>query len=96
MINVKFNEKSEQDLKEIYQYSYFQYGKTKADYYINDLKQCLNFLAENPLVARERHEFKQPVRIHHHAKHLVIYQQLAENILIIRLLHERVEIKKHL
>jgi hypothetical protein len=50
-------------------------------------------LAENPLICPERIEFVPPVRIHHHDKHLVVYIYENNAILIIRLLHERMDIK---
>jgi len=96
MKGIELTEKAEHDLKDIYQYGYLQYGEIKVDAYIKDLEKSLQFLAENPLIVRERLELKPPVRIHHHAKQNIIYQQTAEGILIIRLLHERMEIKNHL
>lgn len=41
-------------------------------------------------------KFKPPVRIHQHNQHLVIYIQENDDILIIRLLHKRMNIKNHL
>ena len=96
MPNIQFSEQAKQDLKEIYQYGYFEYGEIKADNYMNELEECFEFLFKNPLAARERLEFKPPVRIHYHAKHLIVYQKTTAGILIIRLLHQRMEIKNHL
>lgn len=43
-----------------------------------------------------RNEFEPPVRIHHHGRHLIVYQNQNEHILIIRILHDSMDIEQHL
>jgi toxin ParE1/3/4 len=96
MSGFQLSKKAEQDLKEIYQYGYRQHGERQADRYIYKLEKAFYFLAENPLICPERVEFVPPVRIHHHDKHLLVYIYENNIILIIRLLHERMDIKSRL
>jgi toxin ParE1/3/4 len=46
-----------------------------------------DLLAEFPEMARERGEFRPPVRIHPSGSHLVIYRTEGQVIEIIRVLH---------
>lgn len=96
MAKFKLSRKAAQDLKEIYQYGYREYGERRADKYIQELEEAFVLLAENPLICRERIEFVPPVRIHPHNKHLIVYVCKADGILIVRLLHERMDIQGHL
>lgn len=96
MAKFKLSKKAAQDLKEIYQYGYREYGEKRADNYIQELEKAFVLLAENPLFCRERIEFVPPVRIHPHNKHLIVYVCRADRILIVRLLHEHMDIQGHL
>ena len=91
-----FSKEAENDLKEIYCYGFLNHGERQADFYKDALKDKCQFLADNPYICRERDEFTLPVRIHHHKKHLIIYIVEADHILIVRLLHERMDIPQHL
>jgi toxin ParE1/3/4 len=93
MAGFKLSKKAEQDLKEIYQYGYRECGEKRADKYIQELEKVFVLLAENPLLCRERIEFVPPVRIHPHNNHLIVYICRAEGILIVRLLHQSMDIE---
>ncbi len=73
---------------EIYRYGFLSYGENQSDLYKEALKEKCQFLANNPFLYRERQEFKPPVHIHHHKKHLIIYTIQADHIFIVRILHE--------
>lgn len=88
--------RAEQDLLEIWLHSFHQWGEEHADSYLDALETAINLLAAQPLMCRERIEFTPPVRIHHHARHLVVYQALDNGINVIRVLHESMEIEVQL
>ncbi len=48
--------RADSDLKEIYKYSYVTHGKAQADRYYDGLIARLEFLANAPLIARERRD----------------------------------------
>lgn len=91
-----FSQQAEDDLIGIYRYGYLNYGERQANAYMAALKQKCQFLSDNPLVCRERSEFTPPVRLHHHKKHLIIYIASADHIVIVRILHERMNVEKWL
>ena len=57
---------------------------------------AIQLLPEQPLICRERTELNPPVRIHHHAHHLITYLSLEDGISIIRVLHENMDVDDHL
>ena len=87
--------RAEQDLLDIWLYTFDKWGERQTDAYIDELNAILQILAEQPLMCRERTEFTPPVRIHHHAQHLVVYLALNNGINVIRVLHESMEVGEH-
>ena len=91
-----FSNEAENDLIEVYRYGYLNHGERKAELYQKALKEKCQFLVDSPKLCREREEFTSSIRIHHHKKHLIIYTIKTEYILIIRILHERMDIPNYL
>jgi len=86
----------DQDLIEIWLYTFGEWGEKQADNYLDDLDEAFHLLAEQPLLCRERNELSPPVRIHHHAHHLIVYLAMEDGINIVRVLHENMDIEKQL
>ena len=91
-----FSKEAENDLVEIYRYGFINYGEKKADQYIEALKEKCQFLADVPNFCPDRDEFNPPVKIHHHRKHLIIYVIANNDILIVRVLHDRMDVQQHM
>jgi toxin ParE1/3/4 len=83
---------AEQDLLEIWLYTFNEWGAPQADAYLDELAAAMDLLAEQPLICRERPEFNPVVRIHHHAHHLIVYLLAHEGINIVRVLHENMDV----
>jgi toxin ParE1/3/4 len=93
---IKKTEFADVDLIDIYLYGATNFGQPVAESYFSSITQTFQFLAENPFAAMERAEFKPPVRIHPHNKHLIIYKVENDFILIIRVLHQKMDIRHYL
>lgn len=63
---------------------------------LDDLEEAIRLLAEQPLICRERTELNPPVRIHHHAHHLIVYLALEDGINVVRVLHESMDVDSHM
>ena len=87
---------AEQDLIEIWLYTLNEWGEYQADKYLDDLDAAIRLLAEQPLICRERTELNPPVRIHHHAHHLIVYLALEDGINVVRVLHESMDVDSHM
>lgn len=87
---------AESDLENIWRYTYQEWGIVQAHKYIDNLMGCFQQLAESPKMCHERPEFHPPVRIHIHQHHLIVYVMDGESILIVRVLHENMDIESHL
>lgn len=95
-MKVKFSQKTDEDIIGCYLYGYRNFGEAQAEKYEQDLRHILNIISDNPLIASERTEFNPPIRIHHHAKHYILYVIEDDHILIIRILRDEVDLARHL
>lgn len=84
------------DILNIGRYTQNEWGKQQRQKYLAGLNIRFGFLAENPLLSRERLDLFPPVRIHHYEKHLIVYLVEPSHVLIIRVLHESMDIETRL
>jgi len=83
---------AEKDLENIWLYTVSEWGIEQANSYVEKIDNAFRILVKNPYLAPEYVEFKPSVRIHHHKKHLIIYLIKQTHILIVRVLHESMDI----
>ncbi len=79
-------------LIEIYRYGTLNYGQEQAELYVHGIKDKCQLVADTPELCRERKEFKPPVRIYNYKSHLIIYLLKEEFILVVRILHARMDL----
>jgi toxin ParE1/3/4 len=78
---------AEADLSGIWLHGAASRGVGQAVRYADSLFAAFDLLAEFPEMARERGEFRPPVRIHPSGAHLVIYRREGQGVEIIRVIH---------
>lgn len=87
---------AEADIADIYRYSFENFGEIQADTYHNDLADCFRLLADTPLLGRDYSFLRPGLRRYKHASHSVYYRLADTEILILRVLHQRVDPARHL
>jgi len=95
-MKVKFTQKADADILDSYNYGFVNFGREQADHYEQGLRQVIDIIADNPRLAAERLEYDPPVRVHHHAKHQIIYLIEDTHILIVRVLRDEVDLARTL
>ena len=77
---------ADEDLAELYSYSFIEFGERRADAYFESLEDCLQLLAGNPQlgvsVTRLRRKYLRFV----HERHTIYYKKSRSGILIVRIL----------
>lgn len=87
---------AEQDLVNIWLYTWQQWGEAQADFYLDELEKTLMLLAEQPNLGRLQEEFKPAVHIFYHAHHLLVYQEIKGGIRVVRVLHKSMDVDAQL
>ena len=92
----RLTRRAEADLIDIYVHGARSFGEHQAERYHADLADAFDFVASNPLAARERTEFAPPVRMHFCGAHVIVYLARETDVLIVRVLHGRQDWSRHL
>lgn len=95
MPDYELSQKADQDLTEIYQYSFETFGEDRADKYFLGLDRCLKTLAENPHRGRSADEIEEGIYRYEHARHTIFYVVRPLGIFVARILHQSMDPKRH-
>lgn len=80
-----------QDIVALYEHGTLTYGLAAATTYAEGLREVFMFLSEFPRATRERDEVSPPVRIYPYRSHLVAYRIEDEDVVVVRVVHQRSE-----
>lgn len=90
------SEAAKNDLQEIYEFGIYKFGHTQATKYLYGLQGHFDTLTKNPEIGKQRDEIKAGLYSLPHVSHVIFYRILLDRIRIVRVLHGRKDIPKHL
>lgn len=93
-----FTNKAIEDLSNIWKYTLNSWSEQQADIYYKMLIDSCKKISQNPcLLGSKYDEIIDGLRAYQANRHVIFYLiQPDENILIVRILHQRMDYKKHL
>ncbi len=84
-------------LNDIWVYTFHKWSKEQADRYYNSIIEEIEFIAENYLIGKSAEETRKYYRVTKVKSHLIFYRKGEEEIVeIVRILHQRMDVKKRL
>jgi toxin ParE1/3/4 len=96
MAEFRVSRAARRDIEEIGRYTQEEWGAEQRRKYLAGLDDQLHKIAASPLTAAERAEFTPPVRLYPFGKHMIVYLTDETGVLIVRILHNRMDILSHL
>ena len=96
MADFELSRRSDEDLDEIYLFSYQRFGEARADAYLLALEERLHALAEQPLLGRRIEHIRAGYFRCEHGSHAIFYKLRDGGITVIRVLHRSMDSGKHL
>lgn len=96
MPDYELSEKADEDLTEIYLFSYHQFGETQADAYLQSLEECFALLADQPRLGRKIDHVRRGYLRHEHREHSIFYKRRSNGILVMRVLYKGRDVPRHL
>ena len=85
------------DLDKIWLYTFNKWSKEQADRYFDLIIAEIEFIADNYLIGKSVEETRQNYRVTKIKSHLIFYRKVENEIVeIVRILHQRMDIKKRL
>ncbi len=84
------------DLEAIAEYTIGQFGIEQARDYRDHLKVCFEQLADNRGLGRPAEQLSAGLRRFEYRSHIIFYQAVGSDVLIVRVLHYRMDVRRHL
>jgi toxin ParE1/3/4 len=85
-----------EDVEKILNRSLIDFGLHQTELYYISLKTCLELLGENPGIGTPADDLRPGYRRFVHESHVIFYRQTVGGMLVVRILHKRMDIDKHL
>lgn len=97
MVKITFRQKANEDLNNIWSYTYGNWSETQADKYYATIKFACEQIGKNPEIGKIYSGINRNLLGFKSEKHIIFYHSISENeIEIIRILHERMDLKSRL
>ena len=98
MPKVRYSNKAVEDLTSIWEYTFSKWSESQADEYYHMLVSTCNRLLYPSIISnRSYEEIAKGLYGVKAGYHLVFYNIMAnDDIMVVRILHERMDIKRHL
>ena len=87
---------AEEDFSDILQYTLETWGEAQARAYAAVLDKALQTIQRHPLIGHRRPELSAAHRIFPAGRHIIVYRAEADAVRVSRILHERMDIARHL
>jgi len=96
-VNYKISKQAIDDLDNIWVYTLRKWSKSQADRYYNLIFEEIEFISNNFLTGKSVEYLRKNYRVTKIKSHLIFYRKIESNqIEIIRILHQRMDIKNRL
>jgi toxin ParE1/3/4 len=87
---------AERDLEAIWTYSRNQWGAEQANHYTDALTAAFAVLAQSPETAPACDHIRPGYRRRRVERHVIYFRITAYGVAIVRILHERMDVDRHL
>lgn len=92
-----FSPRAEADIDDIYDYTEQHWGFEKAEVYTFELRDACRSLAEGHRRGRKiGDEIRRDYFVLFCNAHLIIYRETLGRIIVVRILHQRMNVRRHL
>ena len=96
MLKLFITPKAEQDLEEIYEYTFLTWGSAQAEKYQDELFDCMTTISQSHQLGSVYHHIEGNYRKFNVNRHLIFYKVEREQCIITRVLHESIDLKHNL
>lgn len=96
MPDIRIRPRAREDLKAIWRYTCERWGEVQADFYLQQLDAGIRSLLEFPDIGEPCDHIRVGYRKLQVNRHLIFYRRSDERIEIVRVLHQAMDIGRHL
>ena len=92
----QLTDEAARDVEGILEYSVINFGVGQAQHYFDALKECLELLADNPKIGLSAEDILPDYLRFSFESHVIFYKMFSSSILVVWILHERMDPEKHI
>ncbi|MCE2866835.1 MAG: type II toxin-antitoxin system RelE/ParE family toxin [Oxalobacteraceae bacterium] len=96
MAEYRLTPAAERDLELIWTYTLERWGAQQADRYIDTLAAAFEALSQSPKTAPACDHIRQGYRRRSVERHMIYFQTTQDGILVVRVLHHRMDVARQL
>jgi len=85
----KLSKRAVQDFQNLFLYTLRNFGLNQADLYTEKMDRLLDLISDNPGMGIDCAHISLGIRRYSHEKHSIYYRQRESDILVVRILHQR-------
>lgn len=83
------------DLQAIARYSEKEWGAARKAQYMAAIREKFSLLLQRPAIGAPRHDIAPGYRSHPVGRHLIFYRVEDKSVVIVRVLHQRMDVRLH-
>ncbi len=83
------------DIRSIWNHTDDEWGSVQAQKYSSQIEETIRLLVRTPALGRPRDEIRPELRSHPCGRHIIFYRKFQNQIEVMRILHQRMDVKKH-
>jgi toxin ParE1/3/4 len=87
---------AERDLDDIWDYTAERWSTDQAEDYVGRMRTAVEILAADPARGRPCDDIRQGYRKYRVGSHMIFYRIRGGRIVIVRILHQRMDFQRHL
>ncbi|MFD2839627.1 type II toxin-antitoxin system RelE/ParE family toxin [Populibacterium corticicola] len=87
---------AQHDLSSIWDYTEERWGIRQAELYIGDIRAAIERIADDAERGRPCDDIREGYRRYTVGRHIVFYKENANSVDVIRILHQRMDVTRHL
>lgn len=88
--------RAQSDLDDIWEHTIERWGVRQAEIYIRLVKTATDAVAADPKVGRNCDDVRRGYRKYPVGSHVLFYRTTAAAIVVVRILHRRMDVERHL
>jgi toxin ParE1/3/4 len=88
--------RAQADIDDIWDYTVECWGERQAALYLKLIKATVDAVAKDPGVGRNCDDVRPGVRRYQVGAHVVFYRVFGTAIVVVRVLHQRMDVERHL
>jgi len=96
MREILISPRARRDLIEVWLYTFENWGEAQADSYVGALERHIDELAEAPNRGRSREPVREGYWSIHVGRHVVFYTFTDSTVKVRRVLHDQMDVDRHL